>query len=300
MSCFFKSLIACLFIVSFYTTPSFSKTLFEDCEKPYFCIIASSQQKQVILSIESFGRTPFTINIAPEAENLSGNQEAKSFFIRKKMKKKIFTFKKPRTGKWYINYFYSSHIGITEHTHDDSAIYLLPFKPQATFKMTQGYNSLSTHEEETIYSLDWGLPIGTDIYASRGGRVIGTKHDSNEGGPSSSYGSKANYIWIEHNDKTVGVYLHLMKDGVFVHEGDYVEAGDLVGKSGNTGYTHGPHLHFHVSTPTPNGPYAYKTIPVNYLTEFGVISGHELDAGEYYTNPVLPEDESSTSIANSR
>ncbi|MGB8169537.1 MAG: M23 family metallopeptidase [Chthoniobacteraceae bacterium] len=44
----------------------------------------------------------------------------------------------------------------------------------------------------------------------------------------------------------MGEYLHLQKNGVLVKVGDEVQAGDLVARSGNTGCSTGPHLHFHV------------------------------------------------------
>ena len=52
-----------------------------------------------------------------------------------------------------------------------------------------------------------------------------------------------NFVRILHDDGTMGVYLHLMKGSVSVREGQRVETGSLLARSGNTGNSTGPHRH---------------------------------------------------------
>jgi murein DD-endopeptidase len=56
-----------------------------------------------------------------------------------------------------------------------------------------------------------------------------------------------NYIVIKHGRKYTTRYLHLSK--IYVHKGERVKMGKLIGKSGNTGRSTGPHLHyeFHIN-----------------------------------------------------
>ena len=51
---------------------------------------------------------------------------------------------------------------------------------------------------------------------------------------------------IKHADDTFGVYWHMKHNGVLVKVGDKVKQGDDIARSGNTGNSSGPHLHFDV------------------------------------------------------
>lgn len=72
------------------------------------------------------------------------------------------------------------------------------------------------------------------------------KEDSDVGGLKDEYLSQGNYVMILHSDGTEAHYWHLQKNGVTVNEGDSVKAGEIIGYSGNTGYSAFPHLHFEV------------------------------------------------------
>ncbi|MCY1554588.1 Peptidase family M23 [compost metagenome] len=66
---------------------------------------------------------------------------------------------------------------------------------------------------------------------------------------------------VLHDDGTMGVYLHLMQGSVLVQEGRRVEAGSMIARSGNTGNSTGPHLHFVVQR---NVGLALESIPFNF------------------------------------
>ena len=52
------------------------------------------------------------------------------------------------------------------------------------------------------------------------------------------------YVLIEHNNNLSSIYAHLSL--AIVEEGSEVKRGDIIGYSGNTGYSTGSHLHFGV------------------------------------------------------
>lgn len=126
-----------------------------------------------------------------------------------------------------------------------ASLYKLPYQAGERYKVTQGYqNPGGSHDGE--YALDFGMPIGTDLTASRSGIVAALKENSNYGCGNSSCASHGNYLIIDHGDGESSLYLHLDYNGVLVERGQRIQQGDLVAKSGNTGWSTGPHLHFAV------------------------------------------------------
>ncbi len=81
-------------------------------------------------------------------------------------------------------------------------------------------------------AVDWAIPRGTAVKASCGGTVA-------KAGWGSGYGY---VVYINHDDGRQTRYAHLSK--VLVKAGQRVQQGDLIAKSGNTGVSSGPHLHF--------------------------------------------------------
>jgi len=73
-----------------------------------------------------------------------------------------------------------------------------------------------------------------------------------------------NYVLIRHEDGTLGHYCHLQKGGCLVKPGQLVKTGDAIARSGNTGFSSGPHLHFSVYK-TKNGR-ERESIPVKFRT----------------------------------
>jgi len=59
--------------------------------------------------------------------------------------------------------------------------------------------------------------------------------------------TSGNIVVIEHVNKEVSWYCHLKNGSIRVKVGDIVKMGDVVGLTGNTGMSLGPHLHFLVS-----------------------------------------------------
>jgi len=162
---------------------------------------------------------------------------------------------------------HNTYIGDINVLPDTNYIYFLPYEPGAACRVNQGYNERFTHKGSMKYSIDFGMSVGSYIYAAREGIVVDVKDDSNKHGLSRYYRKFANYITIYHSDGTFSQYVHIMKDGSLVKVGDYVEKGQLIGLSGNTGRTRGPHLHFMVYKATYKGK---ETIPTLFLTSDNV------------------------------
>ncbi|WP_425395603.1 M23 family metallopeptidase [Aeoliella sp.] len=130
---------------------------------------------------------------------------------------------------------------------DGDFIYELPFLPGKRFRVIQGYGGSYSHTDESHFSLDFGMPEGTAVCASRSGVVYRVINHFCEGGTHPSFKPKANAIHILHPDDSIGSYVHLMHRGNCVVAGDAVAKGQVIGYSGNTGWSSRPHLHFHVA-----------------------------------------------------
>ncbi len=162
--------------------------------------------------------------------------------------------------------------------HDDNHAYLLPFAHGQKFRVTQGHYGAFTHHGENTYAIDFDMEEGTPVHAARAGVVVEVKQDSTRGGPSSRYSADANYVLVMHSDGSFGNYVHLRPNGAAVQVGDEVRAGDLVGYSGDTGQSSGPHLHFDVRVPQRDG--RMQSIPTRFLNhEQRVVS---LQESEFY------------------
>ena len=90
----------------------------------------------------------------------------------------------------------------------------------------------------------------TEIHAAKAGTVIVSQY-------SSSYG---NYVVVSHGSGNTTLYAHMSSRKVSV--GQYVNQGDVLGITGSTGNSTGPHLHFEI---TENG---VRINPLNYLTGY--------------------------------
>ena len=107
------------------------------------------------------------------------------------------------------------------------------------------------------------VSYSSKIYATKSGKVlIASMPYSDPDGGKSGYG---NYVVIDHGGGISTLYAHMSI--VKVSVGQYVTQGDVIGVTGNTGASTGPHLHYEVhSTTMVNGRAVtvYEN-PLNYL-----------------------------------
>jgi hypothetical protein len=126
-----------------------------------------------------------------------------------------------------------------EYTESVSSPYLLPFSAGETHKVAQGNCSSVSHFGAHRYAYDFSMDIGTNVLAIRSGTVIEVQESFADGNGCPN----DNHIYIEHADGTVASYVHLTSNGASVSVGESVIQGEIIGRSGNTGCSTGPHLH---------------------------------------------------------
>ncbi|MGZ4991088.1 MAG: peptidoglycan DD-metalloendopeptidase family protein [Methylobacter sp.] len=148
---------------------------------------------------------------------------------------------------WRLELKYRYIIGSPLAHYNANVSYLPPLAPNAAFQISQAFGgSFSHNDEQNKYAVDIMMPVGMPVYAARSGIVLEAEDDYYNGGSNKAYTSEANNIRILHDDGSMAVYAHLELEKAQVHPGMAVAAGQLIGYSGNTGFSTGPHLHFAV------------------------------------------------------
>lgn len=107
------------------------------------------------------------------------------------------------------------------------------FGDQRIYKYSNGTQSTSVH-----WGIDFGVPTGTAVFAAGDGIVVMACERISTGLT----------IVIEHMSGVYSLYYHL--DALLTSEGEQVRTGTLIARSGSTGLSTGPHLHweFRVAT----------------------------------------------------
>lgn len=177
-------------------------------------------------------------------------------------------------------------VDCTVFTTQEVSPYVLPYEVGTTRMVhaTKEHYRASNNGVGT-FAIDFIMPIGTKVISSRDGEVVSVREVFQDG---NNKDLEENYIFIQHDDGSVARYFHLTRNGAFVTKGNKVKAGDVIGLSGNTGQSGGPHLHFDVQKCGPNLPPNYnhrpcgQTLPVTFrnttVHTCGLTSGSEYKA----------------------
>lgn len=106
---------------------------------------------------------------------------------------------------------------------------------------------------------DYAVAAGTPVYAAANGIVVKAIDGMSGTTNSPNYG---NEVELQHSNGLRTIYGHLKCNSIRVKTGQIVKTGQMVGLSGNTGWSSTPHLHFEVridsnpwSMGTPIDPY---------------------------------------------
>lgn len=137
--------------------------------------------------------------------------------------------------------------------------YVLPYPVGKTYEIGLSHCSGSFHSfgEPDQFAIDFNIPIGDLITASRGGKVIYVE----ESGEDFNYPN--NKVIVEHIDGTFGQYMHLTKNGAIVFIGQDISRGSPIGFGGATGSAGYPHLHFVITT-SPGLEFPYTSKPITF------------------------------------
>ncbi|MBT1092262.1 M23 family metallopeptidase [Streptomyces sp. Tu102] len=133
-------------------------------------------------------------------------------------------------------------------------------KPVKKYTKSASFAQAGGMWQSTHSGQDFAVPTGTQVVAAHGGTVV--KAGGNGAGDGPAYG---NAIVIKHGNGTFSQYAHLSRIDVKI--GQVVKTGQKIAKSGNTGNSSGPHLHFEIRK-TAN--YGSAVDPVAFLRANGL------------------------------
>lgn len=212
---------------------------------------------EVVIYAVNTDAFPYTIELNIKAKNVSLDRNIQNkLLIQSNTNYQEIVILKGKKGYYSYNFDYKYYEGnLLYASHDDNYAYAIP--AGSKYKIMQGYNGTFSHTGKK--AIDFEMPVGSKIYAAREGVVLDVKSDSDKGCINPNCVHFANYILIYHSDGTIGAYFHLQKNGVAVVKNQKIAKGQLIGYSGNTGWSSKPHLHFEVYKETESGQFSIAT-----------------------------------------
>jgi murein DD-endopeptidase MepM/ murein hydrolase activator NlpD len=265
-----------------------------------FRLVTKAQGTEQELVAENDGPAPITVYVSLSGENYASDRTWPMTAVVPPNSAlplgHVFAADK-NAGGYNFLFRYSHHFGRVDAVPDATAAYRLPYMEGQSYTVTQAYGGrLTSHNNrENLYAVDFAMPLGTPVLAARAGVVIDTTLWHQEGGYDIRFLDKANTVAIVHDDGTVAEYAHLSPGPEIVHAGQRVAAGELLGYSGSTGYSSGPHLHFIVSKPAvTDGKVARESVPITFYANdpqvrFAAQMGTTLTANYNSSAPVLQQ-----------
>ncbi|MGY1519491.1 M23 family metallopeptidase [Luteimonas sp. A482] len=153
--------------------------------------------------------------------------------------------------------------------------------PSAPLRIQQAWGGGFSHDDaENRHAVDFAAPVGTPVVAARDGVVMQAEAGFDEAAPGEDEATllaRANFIRVLHDDGTMALYAHLQAGGVLVRVGQLVRRGQAIGRSGNTGHSTAPHLHFVVQA---NRGMRLASVPFRMFGPEGILRFGEASAAE--------------------
>lgn len=123
--------------------------------------------------------------------------------------------------------------------------YRLPLPDDARIHRVVGEDGPG-HPGQYKTALDFAIDAGMEVLAPLDGEVITVVDVHDKYGNTPGFAQYANYVQIKHEYGEISDLIHLEKDSVVVKVGEKVKTGQLIGRTGLSGFITAPHLHWFV------------------------------------------------------
>ncbi|WP_116107715.1 M23 family metallopeptidase [Lewinella sp. IMCC34191] len=246
----------------------------------FFCLYANGilAQKPLVEAVEDKGGyrievtnpsyLPVSMIFNFQLQNLRVDGGVDTLVVRPNSRQTVHRLWAVSPNRGYsFRYDYTYHTGdYRVRRYDTAYVYELPFRGTVPRRVIQGYNGRFSHTDRA--ALDFDMPEGTEIHAARPGRVVEVINNNESGCSDPICMNFSNLVRILHRDGTIAEYVHLRQHGTTVKIGQKVNNGDLIGYSGNTGFSTAPHLHFAVYQQR----FGHRIfLPTTFRTAFGQV-----------------------------
>jgi murein DD-endopeptidase MepM/ murein hydrolase activator NlpD len=231
-------------------------------------VVIASERGAIVETITNDYAVPAVIEATRHLDNLEPIMPAATHAVLAPHVRVELGAWRPRGALWNEHTEFRVVLGDPAATPTPYA-YGLPFAHGETHELIQGFNSAFSHHDDGNYAIDFEMDEGTTVRAAREGVVVAFNDRATEHGLSPEFKDfdHANWVLVRHDDGTLGVYFHMQPHGVAVAVGTRVARGAVLGRSGFTGYTSRPHLHFEVRAAVDG--IHFKTFPFELAREGG-------------------------------
>jgi hypothetical protein len=186
------------------------------------------------------------------------------------------------SSKWYEiaspqanGFVFSAFVSCTlDEPPPEPEGFWLPLECGKQTTVTQGNDGDVSHQGKDFYAFDLGVGLGTPLVAMAAGTVQHIYDQTEPGDPcydggGPECGPYGNLVVILHGDNTSSYYKHLSE--VHVTVGQPVARAEVIGLSGTTGYSTGPHAH--VMRQENCGEPKCQSIPLEFVDAGVPVSG---------------------------
>ena len=168
------------------------------------------------------------------------------FILQGQQRRKLVRFRSAEAGqrtRFRLRYDWTPGVPIGELPTDTALP--APFPAGQSYLVSQASGGTTHNDAANRHAVDLAMPEGAPVLAVKAGLVMEAEDGYQGGGTDmEKYVHRANRVLLVHDDGRMTLYAHLEPGSVTVRAGDRVRRGQLIGRSGNTGFSSGPHLHF--------------------------------------------------------